>query len=237
VATDSSAHAAREPVNLRLTRHPAARTFRATIQQSVSAISGGIDARSREPSGLPMPSSAVSLKNLLRRFSRHRRGSAAVEFALVAPVFFALLFAIVEVATMFFASQVLETVTQTSARYIMTGQAQSGALTQSQFKSYVCTQIPALFTCANVQIDVESAPSFGSISNNNPYDANGNFSGPTSYCPGNAGDIVFVRLSYQWPLFVTGLGFNMSNPGSNKKWLTSTAAFQNEPFSAPSSAC
>jgi Flp pilus assembly protein TadG len=32
-------------------------------------------------------------------------GSAAVEFALVAPVFFALLFAIIETAIMFFASQ------------------------------------------------------------------------------------------------------------------------------------
>ena len=50
-----------------------------------------------------------------RRFRRNRRGSAAVEFALVAPVFFALLFAIIETALMFFASQVLETVTQESA--------------------------------------------------------------------------------------------------------------------------
>ena len=180
---------------------------------------------------------AVSLKTLLRRFRRHRRGSAAVEFALVAPIFFALLFAIVEVALMFFATQVLETVTQASARYVMTGQAQSGSLTQAQFRSYVCGQIPALFTCANVQINVQSYPSFASIPGSSVYDANGNFVGATNYCPGNAGNIVFVSLSYQWPLFVTGLGFNMSNPGTTKKWLTATAAFQNEPFSAPASGC
>lgn len=183
-----------------------------------------------------MPS-AASFQKLLRRFRRHRRGSAAVEFALVAPVFFALLFAIVEVALMFFASQVLETVTQTSARYILTGQAQGASMTQSQFKTYVCGQIPALFTCANVKVNVQSYPSFGSISNSSVFDASGNFTGPTNYCPGNAGDIVFVSLSYQWPLFVTGLGFNMSNPGTTKKWLTATAAFQNEPFSAPASGC
>jgi Flp pilus assembly protein TadG len=41
-------------------------------------------------------------------FVRNGRGSAAVEFALVAPVFFALLFAIIETAIMFFASQALE---------------------------------------------------------------------------------------------------------------------------------
>jgi len=184
-----------------------------------------------------MPSSAVSLKNLLRRFRRHRRGSAAVEFALVAPVFFALLFAIVEVALMFFASQVLETVTQAAARYLLTGQAQSASLTQAQFKTYVCGQIPALFTCGSLLVNVQSYPAFGSITNSNVFDGSGNFVGATNYCPGNAGDTVFVQLSYQWPLFVTGLGFNMSNPGTTKKWLTATAAFQNEPFSAPSSAC
>src|ERR1700742_2533633 len=163
----------------------------------------------------------VSLKNLLRRFRRQRRGSAAVEFALVAPVFFA--------------SQVLETVTQASARYLLTGQAQSGGLTQAQFKTYVCNQIPALFTCANVQVNVQSSPSSGSVTSP-VFDANGNFIGATNYCPGSAGQVVLVSLSYQWPLFVTGLGFNLSNPGTTKKCLTSTAVFQNEPFSA-SSAC
>src|SRR4030081_1217221 len=98
----------------------------------------------------------ASVRNALRRFRRNRRGSAAVEFALVAPVFFALLFAIIETAIVFFASQVLETITQNSARMILTGQAQTAAYTQAQFQTYVCSQIPALFTCANVYVDVES---------------------------------------------------------------------------------
>ena len=41
-------------------------------------------------------SSRTSFRELLRRFRRNRRASAALEFALVAPVFFALLFAIIE---------------------------------------------------------------------------------------------------------------------------------------------
>lgn len=47
-------------------------------------------------------------------------------------------FAILEVALMFFASQVLETVTQDAARMIMTGQAQNLVYTKQQFKDYVC---------------------------------------------------------------------------------------------------
>lgn len=44
---------------------------------------------------------------------------------MVAPIFFALLFAIIETALMFFASQVLETITQESSRTIFTGQVRN----------------------------------------------------------------------------------------------------------------
>src|ERR1700760_902852 len=99
---------------------------------------------------MPSPAaSTASIRTVLRRFRRNRRGSAAVEFALVAPVFFALLFAIIETAIVFFAGQVLETVTQDAARMIMTGQAQTAAYTKVQFKNYVCGRISVLFDCAN----------------------------------------------------------------------------------------
>jgi Flp pilus assembly protein TadG len=168
--------------------------------------------------------------NILRRFRRNRSASAAVEFALVAPVFFALLFAIIETATMFFASQVLETMTQDSARQIMTGQAQNGGLTQTQFQQYVCTQIPALFTCSAVFVDVESFSAFANVSITNPIDASGNFINNMQYSPGGPCAIVLVRLFYQWPLFVTGLGYNISNMSGNQRLLSATAAFKNEPY-------
>ena len=57
------------------------------------------------------------------------------------------------------------------------------------------------------------------------------------YCPGNAGDIVVVRLFYQWPLFVTGLGYNIANLTGSKRLLSATAAFRNEPFLANPSPC
>jgi Flp pilus assembly protein TadG len=180
-----------------------------------------------------MPSPAAptgSLQKTLRRFRGNRRGSAAVEFALVAPVFFALLFAIVETAMVFFANQVLETITQNSARYIMTGQAQSAGFTQTQFKTYVCGQIPALFACGNVYVDVQSYSAFSSVSVNSQIDGAGNFINNMQYNPGTGSDIVVVRLFYQWPLFVTGLGYNIANLAGSKRLLTATAAFRNEPF-------
>jgi Flp pilus assembly protein TadG len=180
---------------------------------------------------MPSPNASASVSRLLRRFRRNRRGSAAVEFAFVAPVFFALLFAILESGIMFFAGQVLQTVTQESARMILTGQAQSASYTPAQFATFVCSQVPALFSCPSISIDVESYPTFTSVTLSNQIDGSGNFmSANMQYNPGGPGDIVVVRLYYQWPLFVTGLGWNPSNLAGNKRLLIGTAAFKNEPY-------
>lgn len=181
---------------------------------------------------MPSPAaSTASLRNVLRRFRRNRRGSAAVEFALVAPVFFALLFAIIETAMVFFAGQVLETITQNSARIVMTGQAQTAAYTQSDFKTkVVCPQIPALFTCSDIYVDVQSYPAFSNVSINSQIDGSSKFISNMQYNPGGPGQIVVVRLFYQWPLFVTGLGYNIANLAGSMRLLSATAAFQNEPY-------
>jgi len=177
-------------------------------------------------------SRSASLRRLLRRFRRSGRASAAVEFALVAPIFFALLFAIIETALLFFAGQVLETVTQDSARMILTGQAQQAAYTQQKFANYVCGQseVSVLFDCSKIYIDVQSYPSFSSVTINNQIDNSGNFINNMQYSPGGAGDIVVVRLFYQWPIYVTGLGYNIANLSGSKRLLVATAAFKNEPY-------
>jgi len=192
---------------------------------------------------MPSPvSSRLTFRAALRRFRGNRGGSAAVEFALIAPIFFGLLFAIIETALVFFSGQVLETITQNSARVVLTGQAQSGSVaacavsgvaapcTQATFKSYVCSQIPVLFDCNSLYVDVTSFSSFSAVTLPTHLDAACNFGTNMNYSAGNAGDIVVVRLFYQWPLFVTGLGYNIGCSSTNKRLLVATAAFKNEPY-------
>ncbi len=174
--------------------------------------------------------SAVSFASLLRRFARDRDGASALEFAIVAPFFFALLFAILETALMFFASQTLETMTQNSARMILTGQAQSAGYTAADFKTYVCGQIPAMFNCNSIYVDVESYSTFSAVTFSNQIDANGAFINNMNYNPGNPGDIVVVRVFYPWQLFVTGLGYNIANMANSQRLLVATATFVNEPY-------
>lgn len=105
----------------------------------------------------------------LRGFSRDSKGSAAIEFGMIAVPFFMMIFAIIETAMMFFATQALETATQDSARLIMTGQAQIAGMSASQFKANVCTRLSGLLDCANgVDVDVKSYSSFGSVAISNP---------------------------------------------------------------------
>jgi Flp pilus assembly protein TadG len=141
------------------------------------------------------------------------------------------LFAILETGIMFFAGQVLQTVAQDSARQILTGHAQTAGYTPPQFASYVCSKVPALFTCSDISVDVTSYSSFAAVSIVNPIDSTGKFvGGAMQYNSGGTGDIVVVRLFYQWPLFVTGLGWNPSNLTGNKRLLVGMAVFKNEPF-------
>jgi Flp pilus assembly protein TadG len=184
-------------------------------------------------SSMPSPvGSQTSVRTLFRRFRRNRQGTAIVEFALVAPVFFALLFAIIETALMFFASQVLETITQASARQVLTGQAQSANYPDAtHFRTaVVCPLIPAIFNCNNIYVDVKNYPAFTSVVINNQIVAGAFDSSTLSYSPGGPGDIVVVRFFYQWQLFVTGLGYNISNLNGNQRLLVATSAFRNEPY-------
>jgi Flp pilus assembly protein TadG len=172
----------------------------------------------------------------VRRVAKGEDGIAAVEFGMVAAPFLALMFAILETALVFFANQTLETAVADSARLIMTGQAQSAGFTQQQFKDAVCAKILGLFDCAGgIQIDVKTYTGFSAVSTANPIDSNGNLQTSSfGFQPGNACDIVVVRLMYQWPVYVSLLGFSLADLAGNKRLLMATAAFRNEPFGSAS---
>lgn len=168
----------------------------------------------------------------VRRFGRHKDGVTVVEFGIVIFPFLAILFAIVEIALVFFASQVLETATADSARRIMTGEVQNTKMSEADFKADLCSRLHAMFNCATgVKIDVKKAASFASANLSTPLDADGNLdTSGFGWQPGVQGDIVIVRVTYEWPIFVRDFGFNLATLPSGKRLLMSTAAFRNEPY-------
>lgn len=169
-----------------------------------------------------------------RRFGRRQDGATVIEFAIVVFPFLAILFAIIEIALVFFAGQVLETATADTARRIMTGEAQNSGMTAAQFKNDLCGRLQALFNCqSGVRIDIRKYGSFSGVSIAPPLDQDGNLAlDPNNpvFEPGTQGDIVVVRVAYEWPVFVRDFGFNLATLPNGKRLLMATAAFKNEPY-------
>ncbi len=82
-----------------------------------------------------------------------------------------------------------------------------------------------------MKVDARTYDQFSSITTAKPLDANGNLQTNFTYTPGNASQIVVVRLMYQWPIYVSLLGLNnLADMAGNKKLIMATAAFRNEPY-------
>ncbi len=177
----------------------------------------------------------VARAGRLRQFLRGTDGASAVEFALVVAPFLALLFAIMETALVFFAGQTLETSAADAARLILTGQAQTQGLTQATFKDAVCNRIFGLFDCKNgIYVDVKKYTTFAGADLTKPVDSNGNLKTDFTYQPGGPCEIVVVRLMYQFPVYVSLLGFNLSDMSGGKRLIVATSVFRNEPYGGAS---
>ncbi|WP_298258457.1 TadE/TadG family type IV pilus assembly protein [Bradyrhizobium sp.] len=180
--------------------------------------------------------------NRFGAFTRDSKGATAVEFALIATPFLALIAALIQTFLLFFAQSMLENAVRASARQILTGQVQTAdaSLTQAQavaaFHQTVCNNANVLFNCAGLMVDVQVAPQWSSANAAMPtftYDASGNVSAGSlaslQFNPGNAGDIVVVRVMYLWPVFFGPIAFNMANQANGSRLIMASAAFQNEP--------
>lgn len=172
---------------------------------------------------------------------RTNSGSAAVEFAMIAPVFFLLTFAILETGMVFFADMILDNAVIDTGRLIRTGQAQNQNMTQTQFRNVVCDQVKVLLSCdpATLLVDVRSFSNFNNANFPPALDAQGNLNpNLNSYQPGvssqTAGQnpIVSVRVLYKWRLYTPLFAqyFENMGTGSGIRLIGFSAAFKNEPY-------
>ena len=170
---------------------------------------------------------------LIARLVKNRDGAAAVEFALVMVPLIGIILASLQTAIIFTYDQALQSVGEKSARQLMTGAAQNASLTQSQFQTAVCGYASPVFNCSNIMIDVESASSFSAINTaalTPTYNGSGTVTNTWSYSPGNAGDIVIMRLMYNWPVIGGPLAPGLANQSNGSRLLVATSVFKNEPY-------
>lgn len=176
-------------------------------------------------------------RRLARAFRRDQKGTAMVEFVLLAAPFFIFLLLIIEVAVVFLVGQSLETATQDSSRLVRTGQA--ATFSQQNFEDTVCDRLWALPNCgANLSLDVRVVPNFGSVGECPEPIVDGVLDDSKfGFDAGKGNDIVVVCAFYKWPVtpalpaLLRWLSFKPKLPRTDDYLLNATAVLRNEPFS------
>jgi Flp pilus assembly protein TadG len=189
---------------------------------------------------------------ILRKLRRDAAGSLLIEMALVAPIFFLLLGAIIELGITLFTQSVLDGAARDAARLIRIGAVQGQTSPITAFQNQLCSEL-GLLVVANcsggnsvVLFSVQSFSNFGAVS----FPActqNANQSGtgtPCPFQPGTAGQIVGVQVTYNRPFIIPWVGRCLTggtcwliggnglggSAGTGKAELVSTVVFKNEPF-------
>jgi Flp pilus assembly protein TadG len=177
---------------------------------------------------------------LLKKYRRNDGGATAVEFAIVGGPFLYLLCVILEMGMMLFTEYAIEHAAAQAARLIRTGQAQNDGMTSDSFKQVVCDNVPFLDCESKLFVDVRKYVDFASVSAPSSIttdeDGNSEMSEDITvgalFDPGGPGEVVVVRVYYAWDLFVPNIpgmsGF--SNLSEHRRLLSTTFAFQNEPY-------
>jgi len=196
---------------------------------------------------------AMTIQARFQSFCRRMRadankGSVAIEFAMLAPVFLLILMATIETGIVFFAQTTLQNAVNDAARLVKTGQTAcftqdvNGAcqvITSDQFRKQICDEVIVLLHVCNkdaagnsdLQFDVKAySAGFGGVSNSSPLDGNGDLPNLTTFDTGKACDVVLVRAFYRWPITTPFLGFLLANMTGSYHLLSTAAAFRSEPY-------
>ena len=183
---------------------------------------------------------AKHTKALSKRFRKNEDGATAIEFALLAVPFLALLFSIIELAIVFFIGSALNHAMAEAAREIRTGEFQSTCgQSAEKFKTLVCDNMGTLGNCTKkLRFDVEKSATGDFEANmitptpviEDPMNPGQPLVSPNSYTDSGPRDVVVIRAEYFHQLSVPGTLTRLSNLPGNQRLIAATTAFRNEPF-------
>lgn len=179
------------------------------------------------------------VSRILARMHREgRSGSAAVEFAMIAPILFLFLCGIIETGVLFFANGALQDATDTTARMVRTGQL-SGPITATVLKTNICAAISNLISTssctANLQVDLRSYSDFPATSYTAITNPNGSLNTAQMTVQSTATcQVILMRSFYPWTIMTPLMTTLLENMPNGQRLLTAAAAFRAEPYTSGS---
>jgi Flp pilus assembly protein TadG len=198
-----------------------------------------LDGRLGEDTGSGIGKAKAGRVAFTRRFLGDRRGSTAIEFAMLAFPFALLVFAILESCISFAGQEVMANITDDVARQLRTGQLKQADVSGSQLQDRICARLEIIVAkgCPGLKVDLREFTTFAAAAN-----AGFTVSGDTITLTGVA-DPTFkvqtglsesknmLRVFYPWPVMTDFLAKSMSNMSNGTKTLHyASAVWQNEPF-------
>ena len=156
-------------------------------------------------------------------FWRNTCGATLVEFSLVAFVLLFTIFATVEIAFVYWATQQLENANNDAARQVRTGVVQNQSIDRDGLKTFICQRASILPNCvADLRLDVRSAETYATIDPPDPFNASGEMKedGEFAYAPGGPESAGLVTAFYSWPVAFFGGPY----------LLRASVPLRNEPF-------
>ena len=167
------------------------------------------------------------IAGVLARAMGDERGAAVLEFALAAPLFLALIMAILQLALVYLGQAGLDGAAAASARLLESGRPQQEGWDAGVFAKAACGSLPPFMSCDRLTVDVVSVPRLADAAS---LPAMGG-----AYAPGGPDALVVLRLRYVWPTGATPLGLNLADqPGGNRD-LLATRLLRTEPYAAVNS--
>lgn len=144
-----------------------------------------------------------------------------------------LLFAILEIGLILVLDAMVETAVTDTGRLVRTGQAQMQAVTEEEMLEKFCSQMNVFAgDCpSRAFMDVRVVNSFSNpLDETDPLFSGAFDAGKTDFKPGKPGDRIMVRVWYEHPVITPFLAQALSKSEDGKLLLTTTMAFQNEPY-------
>ena len=163
-------------------------------------------------------------------------GVAALEVALVGPLFLLFLFFLYQLALLIFYQQVLDYATHSAARQIQVGSAQGKATTSADFITSIVCPLLSGMSCSDIMVDVTHITDFyvnAQYTVTIPLDKNGKPAPNTlPFCISGPSQLMLMRVIYMAPAALTPFFPTMSWNSGNVVPIVSTAAFITETFPA-----
>jgi len=170
------------------------------------------------------------IRTLTKKFVGERKGSAAIEFAILALPFFVVIFAIAEIAVMYFVDSGLDAAVHKAVRQVRVGVAKTGNWDVVKFKEAVCSELSFSFGCSTkLKVRAIVITNMASINKASPI-SGGNLNVTEDFDLGDSGSYVLVQAFLPWDPTFKLYSLSSAQLSDGSYVLGTSEVIKNEPF-------